>query len=718
MNYNISAEDLSNEFEVIHFTQFKNKKIACPWHNDKNPSLSVYNKSGVGKFHCHTCKKHGDVYDLLKENGKNFNEANLYLHNKYGVALMNKKTAENIACERSEYEKLEEFALKKTDSSFGEITKIYRYKHKSCYMLKIRSANKNFRWFHREKSMNNIGQMEGSIKIYRYEELNKTIRNKNNKNSKIFILEGEKDVDNFRNSFTDSNYTVIHIDGGLKEREHFANITEKFIGEIFIIYDNDILTYTGYFKMLKIYEMLSKETQNRTHKIKPLNKDFSEDLNKLGKYQACKNIDIQITNRENCSAHYEKDKMGRIRISDDNMATLLFDKCKLTLGHDVITGEDIAIHAESNEILVEKIYSLLPFIKQYNSTVIRNLDVHQKIVPELFANQIDRNPINIFKLKMQRLSKHANKDEFDRFINAIPMCGDKNDISISKDILKLFFTLTVKRAIERNGVPMKIMICFSGGQSRGKTSFVQNLFHGTGCEKYASTGMYFDSSSKDLIQQITSCVFCEIGEFVGTRKYANELKNFLSKSFDVYRPAYARKAVSIPRVTGFIGTTNEEYILKDETGNTRIYTIFLDNSEKFMPVPKDYNMKAVWGHVYNMAVQSDQSIFNIEKKFVDYAMKQGDDYFDKDDMAHDIVAYQSPSGDKIIYNRHMIANIFDTNISDSKWKRLKSSMDKLGYPHKPHYRNQKSTRGFLLRPLCRSNFANDNTTERIWDIKQ
>jgi hypothetical protein len=51
------------------------------------------------------------------------------------------------------------------------------------------------------------------------------------------------------------------------------------------------------------------------------------------------------------------------------------------------------------------------------------------------------------------------------------------------------------------------------------------------------------------------------------------LKNFLSSLRDVYRPAYGKHVVTSPRLTLFVGTSNRNDVLSDETGNRRYWIL-------------------------------------------------------------------------------------------------------------------------------------------------
>jgi predicted P-loop ATPase len=83
-----------------------------------------------------------------------------------------------------------------------------------------------------------------------------------------------------------------------------------------------------------------------------------------------------------------------------------------------------------------------------------------------------------------------------------------------------------------------------------------------------------DFGSKDAAMQAAGVWVIEVAELHAMRKGEVErVKAFLSRTTDRFRPPYGRAIVSVPRQCVFIGTTNADDYLKDETGGRRFWPI-------------------------------------------------------------------------------------------------------------------------------------------------
>jgi predicted P-loop ATPase len=114
--------------------------------------------------------------------------------------------------------------------------------------------------------------------------------------------------------------------------------------------------------------------------------------------------------------------------------------------------------------------------------------------------------------------------------------------------------------------------------------------------------------SKDASEQLRGVWIIELAELDAHLKRAREaaeVKNFLSRTVDRYRPAYGRRVIEAPRECVFCGSVNQDEYLGDETGNRRFWPVRCgsaidvaairnDRAQIWAEALKEYRDGALW----------------------------------------------------------------------------------------------------------------------------
>jgi len=99
------------------------------------------------------------------------------------------------------------------------------------------------------------------------------------------------------------------------------------------------------------------------------------------------------------------------------------------------------------------------------------------------------------------------------------------------------------------------------------------------------------------MRSATSAPIVELGELGSSfsKSSQDDIKNFLTKTEDVYRMAYAKHEVTVPRATVFGASVNERTFLRDETGNRRFWPVNINDM-----MPRVENIDQLWAQNLHM----------------------------------------------------------------------------------------------------------------------
>ena len=122
--------------------------------------------------------------------------------------------------------------------------------------------------------------------------------------------------------------------------------------------------------------------------------------------------------------------------------------------------------------------------------------------------------------------------------------------------------------IYRPGCKFDHMLTLRGAQGLGKSSLIAKL----GGDWFSDS--FTTLQGKESYEQVLGVWIMEVGELAGLKKAeVEQIKLYISKQVDRFRPAYGRRTQEFPRQCIFVASTNETQFLRDTTGNRRFWVV-------------------------------------------------------------------------------------------------------------------------------------------------
>lgn len=197
------------------------------------------------------------------------------------------------------------------------------------------------------------------------------------------------------------------------------------------------------------------------------------------------------------------------------------------------------------------------------------------------------------------------------YLASLPACGNPSAVldrlasrlfGSSDPMADVFLRKTLIGAVRRvlqPGCKVDTMLVLAGAQGLKKSTAIATLF---GRENFKDD--LADLSSKDAAIGLNGVWVVEIAELATTRKAEqNQVKAFLSRCVDKYRPPYGKCEVETPRQCIMVGSTNDQEILQDVTGGRRFWPIKVQ-----IKIDTEWlaaNRDAIWAAAYSLAMSGE-----------------------------------------------------------------------------------------------------------------
>lgn len=158
-------------------------------------------------------------------------------------------------------------------------------------------------------------------------------------------------------------------------------------------------------------------------------------------------------------------------------------------------------------------------------------------------------------------------DRQDRLTHWLIDCAGVEDTPYVRLVSKYFLVGMVRRVMEP-GCKFDYCLVLEGQEGLRKSSLAAVL------GGHWASDSPLDLTHKDSMAALQGKWVHEFSEMESvTRAEAHLQKSFLSRTFDEFRPVYARRHIRCPRQCVFIGTTNESEYIKEGQGARRFWPI-------------------------------------------------------------------------------------------------------------------------------------------------
>ena len=255
---------------------------------------------------------------------------------------------------------------------------------------------------------------------------------------------------------------------------------------------------------------------------------------------------------------------------------------------------------------------------------------------------------------------------------------------IESRILGIHLLAAVYRAFHP-GYQYDQILIMRGKQGVGKTRTIKAL--AGSAEHYISTSVL--TNEKDFLIQLGACWHCEFEEIDGhiDSKHEAQLKALISRHIDNYRAPYAAAVEDQPRRCVFWGTTNQEKLLVDSTGNRRMMIIDLFDDVDHQLLTRD--LMKIWSAVMKAYRAGQQPVLTREE--IDLVAQIAIESFKEDPWLGIIEAHID--GTPVVFDHDILKTVLGMDVRHIKGgrsgdsRRIRDCLTQLGYQRYSHQVN-------------------------------
>lgn len=333
-------------------------------------------------------------------------------------------------------------------------------------------------------------------------------------------------------------------------------------------------------------------------------------------------------------------------------------------------------------------------------------------VVERIAKLNSYHPVHDYLTECERAYPSPNMELLENIAERYFGTSDKlHNIYLKKTLLA-----AVARIMEPGCQHDAVTVLVGRKHGTGKSSFWRELFS----RPWFSDQLGEASKAEDDISKIHQFWGLEISELesIYKKKETAALKKFISAGWDVYRAPYARSSKEHPRRSILVGTTNEEEVLTDPTGNRRFWMV---PTKGMVPLQKLIAERdELWAAAY--ALYKSGARWELSEEEKELQLRANEEFRQLDPWESILERYCSTKDTIKSDDLYDVLKIEINQQNSGISRRIAVIMKNLGWEQdrvrcgKYRERVWVKAKGEVIQDTLLNNFENSKVNESIWDI--